>query len=76
MIQDTSCSPETFDSTFGWGTELNSADAEAPPDRSSTLEPTLAQRDVIWAVNIPGEAEWCVPSKTDALWGQTSEGEL
>lgn len=76
MIQDTSCSPETFDNAFGWGIELDSAALKEPSGPNARSKPTLAQRDVVWAVNIPGEAEWCISPEAPALWSQTPIGEL
>ena len=71
MVQDTSCSPETFDNAFRWGMELGSSDIERQSLRSS-----LAQRDVVWAVNVPGEAEWCYSSRTDVTQRASREGEF
>lgn len=65
MVQDTSCSPEMYISSLtdikcgGWGLE---SEAELPT--ALDLRPDLSvlkERDVLWAVNIPGEGHWCSP---------------
>lgn len=63
MVQDTSCSPEMYISSLtdtkcgGWGLE---SEAELPMalDLHSDFS-VLKERDVLWAVSIPGEGHWC-----------------
>ena len=75
MVQDTSCSPETFDDAFGWGTDLGTSEGTQPSHLNTHGRPSLAQRDVLWAVNIPGEADWLLPSSPHASPMQTYQGE-
>jgi hypothetical protein len=61
MVQDTSGNPEMFLANLpdgkpgGWGLESSNIDgADHPIDYAS-----LRECQVMWAVSIPGESEWC-----------------
>ncbi|KAL5533277.1 hypothetical protein ACEPAF_5053 [Sanghuangporus sanghuang] len=67
MVQDTSCSPEVYLSCLkdvicgGWG--LDSL-VELPENLNLRSDSdTLKERDVIWAVTIPGQGHWCEQSR-------------
>jgi hypothetical protein len=61
MVQDTSGNQEMFLSKLpdgkpgGWGMESSPEDGSHHPIEYSDLR----ECQVIWAVNIPGESEWC-----------------
>ena len=70
MVQDTSYSPEMYLSSVkdsrcgGWGLD---ATEELPEDLDLHSDfNVLKERDVIWAVSIPGEGHWCDPSRGPA----------
>ncbi|KAL5490150.1 hypothetical protein ACEPAI_4983 [Sanghuangporus weigelae] len=73
MVQDTSCSPEMYLSCLqdsicgGWG--LDSL-VELPEIFTLQSDPNiLKERDVIWAVTIPGQGHWCEQSRTGNVVG-------
>ncbi|PAV23483.1 hypothetical protein PNOK_0055100 [Pyrrhoderma noxium] len=73
MIQDTSCSPEVYMSSFnetlpgGWGIENISHTEHAELRLDHTK---LGERDVVWAVSIPGETQWCKPPHNNTSIGE------
>ena len=72
MIQDTSCSPEVYMSSFsetlpgGWGIENISHTEHAELKLDHTK---LGERDVVWAISIPGETQWCKPPQNSTSIG-------
>jgi hypothetical protein len=74
MVQDTSGDPEMFLSKLpegtpgGWGIE---SAAEHGEDEQSVNYGDLRECQVLWAINIPGEADWCA-RELDGELGKTS----
>lgn len=70
MVQDTSCSPEMYLSSLsesacgGWG--LDSL-VELPAGNFDLRSNSnvLKERDVVWAVSVPGQGHWCDRSGND-----------
>ncbi|KAI5121017.1 hypothetical protein M0805_005963 [Coniferiporia weirii] len=61
MVQDTSCSPEMYLSSLGdlqyggWGLE----DSYENLSLGQLDHTKLKERSILWAINIPGECDWC-----------------
>ncbi|EJD05672.1 uncharacterized protein FOMMEDRAFT_78038 [Fomitiporia mediterranea MF3/22] len=75
MVQDTSCSPEMYLCSSnglacaGWGLDADEETVEQLQAHADSN--ALRERDVLWAVNIPGEGHWCDSSRNTP--GATSQ---
>ncbi len=70
MVQDTSPSPEVYLSSLqggkcgGWGLAEDTVDENGKPDIDYDK---LKDRNVLWAVSIPGQSEWCFHETSEEM---------
>lgn len=77
MVQDTSYSPEVYladlhGRTGGWGVAESLEETESASEELVDYD-NLDERAVLWAVSIPGQADWTQqPDQASSLAGMTS----